>query len=180
MRIKYLLVMMVFTMITTNSHAGESADNWGHFSDAGAYGLVAVSFITPGVKKDLEGFKQALYSVSAASLIGLVGKNTISETRPDLSSDDSFPSNHTANSFAAATTLYRRYGWQYGAPAYVVAGLVGNGRVRAHRHHWRDVLAGAALGTSTAWYFTDKYNKSGQVSAYWQDKSVALRYSLKW
>lgn len=178
MKAKIFIFILLITPII--SHAGESSDNWKHFSDAGAYGLVAVSWITPGVKKDKEGFKQAFYSVATASAIGLVGKLTIDEKRPDLTSNDSFPSNHTANSFAAATTMYRRYGWKYGAPAYVVASLVGNGRVRAHRHHWRDVLAGALLGTSSGWYFTDKFEATSQIGAWWEDNRIGLSYALKW
>lgn len=156
-------------------------ENWKNFSDTGAYGLVAVALITPKVKGDNEGFKQAAFSIIAASTIGLIGKTTIDEERPDKTSKDSFPSNHTANSFAAATTLYRRYGWQYGVPAYCVATLVGNGRVEARRHHWRDVIAGGILGSATAWYFTDAYeNKGSQVSLSLGTGSGMIHYALLW
>src|SRR3546814_17133570 len=85
-------------------------------------------------------------------------KQTFPERRPDNSDNKSFPSGHSALSFASATTLYRRYGWQAGLPAYAVATVVGIGRERSNEHHWYDVVAGAALGTASGWLFTDAFN----------------------
>ena len=134
----------------------------------------------PAYKKDWEGFKQAGFSVATASGIGLVGKTVIDAKRPDGDGDDSFPSNHTANSFAAATTMYRRYGWQVGFPAYVAAALVGNGRVEARRHYWRDVAGGALLGISSAWYFTDPENDSVKFTPWAENNAAGVTYALKW
>lgn len=180
MKTSKIAALLALLCISFSAQATENSDNWKHFSDAGAYGLVTFALVVPTAKHDKEGFKQAAYSVIAASTIGLIGKNTIDEERPDKTSNDSFPSNHTANSFAAATTLYRRYGWKYGVPAYAIASLVGNGRVEARRHHWRDVLAGALLGTSTGWYFTDKYEHSAQVSSWLGDKAAGVTLAVKW
>jgi len=174
-----ILTTLFITCLAGSAFAANE-DNWKHFSDIGAYGLVTVALVTPEIKGDREGFKQAAYSVIAASTIGLIGKTTIDEERPDKTSNDSFPSNHTANSFASATTLYRRYGWEYGVPAYCIAAMVGNGRVEARRHHWRDVLAGAALGTSTGWYFTDKFDSKTQLSAWLGDNAGGVVFSQSW
>ena len=175
-----IIVVCIVLCFSISAFASDNSENWKNFSDTGAYGLVAVALITPGIKSDKEGFKQAAFSVASASAIGLFGKTVIDEERPDKTSDDSFPSNHTANSFAAATTLYRRYGWQYGVPAYCVAAMVGNGRVEARRHHWRDVAAGALLGTATGWYFTDKYDNKTQVNAWLASDGGGLSVSLNW
>lgn len=178
---KFILVVFSLLHISVSTLAFASReDDWKTFSDVGAYGLVAVALSTPAFKSDREGFRQAAYSIVAASTIGLIGKSTIDEERPDKTSMDSFPSNHTANSFASATTLFRRYGWKYGAPAYGVAALVGNGRVEAHRHHWRDVIAGAMLGTASGWYFTDSLPQNTQVTMWYENTGGGVSFQIDW
>lgn len=58
----------------------------------------------------------------------------------------SFPSGHTASSFATATVLQREFGWKVGIPAYVGAAWVGASRLQAERHYLSDVVAGATVG----------------------------------
>ena len=104
-----LLSALLWTSFSVHA---SSSDNWERFSNIGAYGLVGFSLALPAYKSDWDGFKQAGYSVVTASGVGLIGKSLVNEERPDLSGNDSFPSNHTANAFAAATTLNLRYGQQ--------------------------------------------------------------------
>jgi len=130
------------------------ADDWGLASDIGAYGLVLTSLAVPTLEEDGRGVGQAALSVGVASAVGLVGKALIDAERPDGSSLDSFPSNHTANAFAAATTLMIRQDSPWTYPALAVAAIVGVGRVKADRHHVRDVIAGAVLGSLSGWVFT--------------------------
>ncbi len=85
-------------------------------------------------------------------------KYGIEKDRPDGSGDDSFPSGHTADSFAAATFMQQRYGWQWGIPAYIGATFVAYSRVESDKHYIEDVLAGAAIGIISALYFTDPYS----------------------
>ena len=77
--------------------------------------------VLPAYQEDWDGVWQAGLSIGSASAIGLIGKHTIDAPRPDGSDNKSFPSNHTANAFASATTLHIRHGWQVGLPAYGVA-----------------------------------------------------------
>ena len=157
-----------------------SSEKWETFSDIGAYGLVSVALAVPAYKSDWDGFKQAGYSIATATGIGLIGKSLIDEERPDNSGNDSFPSNHTANAFAAATTLNLRYGWKTGFPAYGIATLVGVGRVESDKHYWKDVLAGAAIGSFAGWIFTDPFDENVQVVP-WTDKYEAgLTVSINW
>lgn len=62
----------------------------------------------------------------------------------------SFPSGHTAASFAAAASLYfgKSRLWR---PAVLIAGLIGFSRMYLFVHYPSDVLAGAALGILTGW-----------------------------
>ncbi len=66
--------------------------------------------------------------------------------RPDGTSNLSFPSGHTSNSFVWATVVSRHYGWKAGVPAYLLAGYVGASRLKSRKHHLTDVIAGATLG----------------------------------
>jgi membrane-associated phospholipid phosphatase len=73
-------------------------------------------------------------------------KYTVGRERPDGSNRRSFPSGHTASSFATATILQQHFGWKAGIPAYAFAGFVGASRMASGKHYWSDVLVGAGLG----------------------------------
>lgn len=120
-------------------------------------------FVLPGTAaglalglEDNEGLFQ--FGKSAALTLGATYalKYTIDEERPDGGSR-SFPSGHTSISFSSAEFLRKRYGWQYGLPAYAVAAFVGYSRVEADKHYTHDVLAGAALGVVSSYLFTTPY-----------------------
>lgn len=73
-------------------------------------------------------------------------KHTVRRTRPDGSSRTSFPSGHSSGTFATATVLQRRYGWNVGFPAYGIAGFVAASRLSENKHYLSDVIFGAAVG----------------------------------
>ena len=80
-------------------------------------------------------------------------KCAIHEKRPDGTDNKSFHSGHTAVAFCGATTLmheYRKVSPWIGVAGYAVATGVAVDRVRRNRHHWYDVVAGAAIGTASA------------------------------
>ncbi|QDF68614.1 phosphatase PAP2 family protein [Shewanella sp. SNU WT4] len=103
------------------------------------------------------GMWQLAKAAVSARLITEGLKLAVDKERPDGSGNDSFPSGHTTDSFMAATFIQQRYGWQYGAPAYVAATFVAYSRVESDKHYVGDVLAGAAIGALAGWYFTDPY-----------------------
>ena len=72
-------------------------------------------------------------------------KFSVRRTRPD-GTQYSFPSGHTATSFATATVLQRHFGWKVGVPAYAMATYVAASRVQVKRHFLSDVTMGAAIG----------------------------------
>ncbi|MDF2153369.1 phosphatase PAP2 family protein [Vibrio sp. CAU 1672] len=157
-----------------------SERNWDVLTDFGTYGLAATAAAVPVYKGDWQGFWQAGFSIGTASGASLLGKATIDAERPDKSGYDSFPSHHTASAFASATNLYLRYGWEAGLPAYGVAAFVAVGRVEAKKHYWRDVLAGAALGTLSAYVFTDAYDDNVRLVPWVTDEEVGLSLSYRW
>ncbi len=88
------------------------------------------------------------YGIMAVLVNGL--KYTVKEPRPDNSTHNSWPSGHTATSFAGATILHKEYGltrspW-YSVAGYGVATATGIMRVLNNRHWVSDIMAGAGIG----------------------------------
>jgi hypothetical protein len=98
------------------------------------------------------------FGESAGATLGLtyILKYSVSEKRPNGGSQ-SFPSAHTSISVSAAEFIRKRYGWEYGIPAYALAGFVGYSRVEANEHYPHDVIAGAAIGFASSFIFTKPY-----------------------
>lgn len=173
-------LVLATLLVVAPSAIALNQNDWDNISDVGALTLVSAAAITPTVQGDWRGLGQAALSVGSAGALAEVLKQTFPERRPDNSDNKSFPSGHTALSFASATTLERRYGWQAGLPAYVLATVVGIGRQRSNEHHWYDVVAGAVLGTATGWLFTDPIDDKVQFFP-WADSGgggvvVAMRF----
>jgi membrane-associated phospholipid phosphatase len=72
-------------------------------------------------------------------------KFSVQRGRPD-GTQYSFPSGHSAVTFASATVLSAHFGWKVGVPAYGVASYVAASRLQAKRHFLSDVAFGAAVG----------------------------------
>ncbi len=137
------------------AQAGTSG--WGSASDLLAVGLPAIAAGTTWAKKDQQGVKELALTLGTALAATEVLKSTVHEWRPDHSDQKSFPSGHTAIAFAAATYMDTRYGEEFGAwrPAlYGAAALTAVARVQANKHHWKDVIAGGALGWASAKLWT--------------------------
>ncbi len=88
-------------------------------------------------------------------------KNIVARTRPyiavdglhriiEAQSDYSFPSGHTACSFAAAVVVFLMCPRKVGAPVLVLAFLISLSRLYVGVHFPTDVLGGAVIGTAAA------------------------------
>jgi membrane-associated phospholipid phosphatase len=122
-----------------------------------AYALPAAAFgLTLGLK-DRDGSWQFGESVAVTMGLTVAFKYTVNATRPN-GEGHTFPSGHAAISFSAAEFLRKRYGWEYGVPAYVLAAYVGYSRIHAHEHRFRDVGAGAILGVASSYLITKPYH----------------------
>ncbi len=88
-------------------------------------------------------------------------KGMIKEERPDHSDYKSFPSGHAAIAFAAARSVDKEFGREsiwIPIAGYTAATAIGVERVVSDKHHWYDVVAGAALGFGSAeltWWLSD-------------------------
>ena len=142
---------------------GAFADN-DTIETAGDVGLVALPAAAAAMtvlNRDWEGTRQlGMALLSTAAVTGGL-KLTVNEKAPN-GDDHAFPSGHTSIAFAGASFLQRRYGWGYGAPAYLAAAFVGYSRVETDHHRVHDVLAGAAIGIVSNLIFTTSF---GEVSA---------------
>jgi membrane-associated phospholipid phosphatase len=149
-------------------------------SDIGAYGLVAVAIGLPLVKGDTNGALQAGGSVAAAQLVSFGLKEAFPELRPDGSDRKSFPSGHTSMAFAAASSLYNRQGQSVGIPALVVASFVGVARVQADKHHWYDVVAGAAIGSASGFLITrDRPDRTAMIVPWGDSKGGGMTLAMR-
>jgi membrane-associated phospholipid phosphatase len=123
-------------------------------SDALAVGLPLLAAGTAFGKGDSQGVKELTYTLGATLAANTALKSLIHEQRPDGSGNDSFPSSHTAITFAAARFIEKRYASEASPYLYAVAGFTALARVKADKHYAKDVLVGAGLGYAAAEYFT--------------------------
>ena len=87
-----------------------------------------------------------LQAVAVSEAITQSLKYTTRRERPDKSSKNSFPSGHSADTFAFATAMERHFGWKGAVPAYMFASYVAISRLPANRHWFSDTVFGAAVG----------------------------------
>lgn len=101
-------------------------------------------------------------SLLSSALISTTLKYTIDRDRPFVTYPDiqklsaagspSFPSGHTSEAFATATSLSMAFPkWYVIAPAYVWASAAAYSRMHLGVHYPTDVLAGAIIGAGSAW-----------------------------
>lgn len=109
--------------------------------------------------------KKGLFLIETAvvnTLITTAMKYSIQRERPfvtypqliplDKGGSPSFPSGHTSDAFALATSLTMAYNtWYVAIPSYAWATSVGYSRMHLGVHYPSDVLAGAIVGTCSAW-----------------------------
>jgi membrane-associated phospholipid phosphatase len=131
-----------------------------------AIGLPAYIAVKGFIENDNALKKDALFITASYVGTGAVTyliKHTAKRKRPyqnynyivrRVNADDnvSFPSGHTSLAFTTATNIALRYKkWYYVAPAYISAGGAAWARMYQGMHYPTDVLAGAAIGTVSAW-----------------------------
>jgi membrane-associated phospholipid phosphatase len=137
------------------------------------------------IKKDSTFKKQAIFigeSVLVSGFITYALKHSVKRARPyesyldierDAATDTySFPSSHTSMAFATATALSMAHPkWYVIAPTFVWAGAVGYSRMHLGVHYPSDVVAGAIIGSGSAflsykinkWVNKKKYKKIPQL-----------------
>lgn len=135
--------------------------------------LLAGTWALAGLQDVPDGWRElgSMLEASAFTVVsGEVLKYTLGRQRPNETTDpdqwfddgDSFPSLHTGLAFAIGTVFAEsgddKYRWLRRVVGYGVAGATGYLRLE-HNQHWAsDVLAGAALGLTTAQFTMNRRN----------------------
>lgn len=161
------------------------------------YSPLAAVFVLPnlGVKPEHDLGERSIIAGTSflimASTVTIL-KNVSNVERPDGSSDNSFPSGHTATAFMGAEMVYQEFKdesiW-YGVSAYTVAAGTGFFRMYNNRHWLSDVAMGAGIGILSTklsyWLFPEiskLFNKSEsrvlnnmEISPYADQQQQAIR-----
>jgi membrane-associated phospholipid phosphatase len=151
---RYFSLLLLFLLFFTSLQAQRKGGALRTYGDVARRAIPVAAALISVVKKDLSGVIQ----LAATALVteGLTEgiKRVVDKRRPD-GGYYSFPSGHTSAAFAGASYLHYRYGWPYGVPAYIAAGVVAYSRVHAHRHDWADVVGGALLANAVAFFLVE-------------------------
>lgn len=126
-----------------------------HFGDAGIFWIVIGLILVATKKNRKEGFQLLMAIALMALVVNVTIKPMVGRIRPfdvypiDLlvkaPHDYSFPSGHTAVSFAAAYVLGESYP-KFKLPVYLLASLIAFSRLVLFVHYPTDVLGGLVIG----------------------------------
>lgn len=145
--------------------------------DKGAVWIVLAVLLLAFPKTRKAGTIVAAALVIDAVLCNIILKPLVARVRPyDIHTaieilvakprDFSFPSGHTAASFAAASALWFAKEGKLWMPAFVLAALIAFSRMYLYVHYPTDVLGGAILGIFCGWLaqmFMTNVNKLSQT-----------------
>ncbi len=147
--------------------------DYGFIGDYVGYGLLNVSYILGhwfyGASYDrTEHLKNAELMAKAsiyATVVTNLMKLSIYEKRPGYPDDHrSFPSGHSAASFAFASVVTANHGWIWGGLAHLGATFIAISRINDDFHYLHDVTAGITIGISYGW---GVYHRHQKGSPYW-------------
>lgn len=175
MSLRGALLPLPLLMMAAPAQAG----GWDTASDIGRAALVTAAAAKTVAEQDWRGGQQLGASLGVTWTVTEVLKRTTDVERPNERDDRAFPSGHASLSFSAAGYLHARYGWEWGLPAGLVAGLVGLARVEAGEHRWTEVVAGAAIGELSAFLLTSRLDEDVVLLPWGGTKSAGVTLAAR-
>jgi len=174
-----LILTIIMLIVTSNANAKKSTTE--KLGDALQVLIPLSGYGATFYMNDEEGRYQFYKSFLATFVITHTLKYAVNKPRPGNNGGQSFPSGHTSAAFQGAAFIQKRYGWKYGLPSYVAASFVGWSRIEdeSNKHYVSDVIAGAAIGTLSSYYFTTEY-KNTTLSPYLESDAVGINLSMRW
>ena len=184
-------------MMDNNTGNGSGSNGWFDFNVGVQYELgQVVGWNRPGTKEarnygytDSHNWPRFIVNTGASVVVAFGAKTAlkamVKEERPDHSDNKSFPSGHAAIAFAAARSIdkeFRKDCIWIPIAGYAAATAIGIERVTSDRHHWYDVVAGAAVGFGAAeltWWLSDKmFGKGSNVAVGSSGNTVDVVYNF--
>lgn len=153
------LIFLVTAVCLANTTPAQSRKAIEQSTDILMFVTPVAGFAGSLITGDYRGTKQIVLAGATNLAVCYALKYAVKKERPDHSDHHSFPSNHTSVSFQGAAFIQRRYGWKWGAPAYLLSAYIGWGRTYCKQHDWWDVLGGAAIGAASSYLFTRPFAK---------------------
>ena len=171
-----VIALFVMSGLPMDSAAGDRAEETG---DALQIVLPVIAYGMTFAYQDPAGRNQFYQSFLTTMGITYTLKVFVEKERPN-GGDASFPSGHTAAAFAGASFLQRRYGWLWGAPAYVAAAFVGWNRVETENHYAEDVVGAALIATASTYFFTKPYLDKIHVMPFVSNEIFGIFVTVRW
>jgi len=172
---KAILILILFSSISSKTTAADNIEKTG---DVLQILIPSIAYGATFYLDDSEGRNQFYKSFATTFGVTQILKYTIDKKRPN-GSDKSFPSGHTSAAFQGASFIHKRYGLKYAIPAYIGASFVGYSRVESDNHYVEDVLAGAAIGIASSFYFSTPY-KGFYIRPIANNGTHGINISTKW
>jgi len=177
MKWQHILFVVIASLSSRVCHASADKDTQ---ADILMVALPASAYLLSLHKQDEPGAWMLARSLGLAAVTTLALNSIIDQDAPNGSSDDAFPSGHSAIAFGAAGFIQKRYGWRSGIPAYAVASYVGWLRVETDDHDAADVIGGAAVGIISSYLLTEAFDDNIQASVWSDGRSAGLQIQVRW
>lgn len=132
-----------------------------HLGDKGLFWIVLSLLLLIKKSTRKTGFLSLLSLLIIFLIVNVCMKNGFARIRPyetltdlllliEKQSDFSFPSGHSASSFASAVVLFKQLPKRYGIPILILAVLIAFSRIYMGVHYPTDILAGILIGSIVA------------------------------